>query len=171
MAWADERGLWLARNSDALFLKNDALILAENCGPGVAAGTAIANSGRNILDLVAMWLALKIYATEPLECFQKECGDKMRLQPVGGGAFHLFAYLAHAHHVHHFTSEGAFFQQGLQVLAVKRLVNNMCQLCPHIGAVSIANGLHNQVTQGAIVELDFAQYIKDLASQRLALLL
>ena len=171
MAWADERGLWLARNSDALFLKNDALILAENCGPGVAAGTAIANSGRNILDLVAMWLALKIYATEPLECLQKECGDKMRLQPVGGGAFHLFAYLAHAHHVHHFTSEGTFFQQCLQVLAVKRLVNHMRQLCPHIGAVSIANGLHNQVTQGTVVEQDFTQYIKDLASQGLALLL
>src|SRR2546421_7668642 len=99
MAGTDERGLWLAWKRDALFRKNDTLILAENCGPGVAARTAIANSGRNILDLVAMWLALKIYANETLECLQKESGDKMRVQPGGGGAFPLFAYLTHAHHV------------------------------------------------------------------------
>ncbi len=54
MAGTDKRGLRLAWKGDTLFLKNDALILAQDGGPGIAARAAIANGWRYILDLVAM---------------------------------------------------------------------------------------------------------------------
>ncbi len=76
----------------------------------------------------------------------------MRLQATGGGTFHLFAYLAHAHHVHHLVGKGALFEQRLQMLVVERLVHDAGEPRPHIGAVAVANGLDDQVAQRTIIK-------------------
>ena len=44
-----------------------------------------------MFDLVALRLAFVDRAAKKLECFNEECGDKMRLKPAGVGPFHVLA--------------------------------------------------------------------------------
>ena len=72
MTRADEGGLRLARHSDALLLEDHALVLAQQGSTGITAGHVIADGGRHMGDFVAVWLALVVLATEPLEGFEEK---------------------------------------------------------------------------------------------------
>src|SRR2546429_9075487 len=96
---------------------------------------------------------------------------KMRLKATCSGAFHSCAGLAHAYHVHYLACKRTLFQQCLQVLAVKRRIDDLREFCTYFGLIAIADSFYDQVTQGAIIEEDLAKPIKNLATQSIAFLL
>src|SRR5947209_17124352 len=95
----------------------------------------------------------------------------MRLKPTSSSTLHIFADLAHAYHVHYLACKRTLFQQCLQVLAVKRRIDDLSEFCTYFGLIAIADGFYDQVAQGAIIEENLAKHVKNLATQGIAFLL
>ena len=50
------------------------------------------------------------------------------------------------------------------MVTVERLVDDERQPGTHIGAITVANGLNDEVTQWTMIEEDISQHVKDLAA-------
>src|SRR5262249_57874571 len=78
MAGADEGGQRLARLADQLLLEGDPLVALEHGLPAADLPITIADQGRDVLDLVALGLALVDRAAQPLEGFEEGGGAEVR---------------------------------------------------------------------------------------------
>src|SRR6266568_8952173 len=170
MAGTNERREWLARHIDQFFLKNHTLVAAQDGGSGITTRYAIVDITRNMLDFITARLAFITISTKPFERFEEKGGNKMWLETTSGSAFHIFAHLAHAHHVHYLASEGTLFQQSLQVFAIERLVDHAEEAITYIRTITVAYSLDNQVAQRTVIIEHVTEHIKDPASQCLAFL-
>ena len=147
MTGADEGGQRLALRRDQRLLERDALVARQHRLADTDQAVAIAHRRRNVGDLVAARLPLLGRAAEPLEGFEEERLDVVRLQATGVGAFHVFADAVHAAGIHGVVGERPLFHQVLEVAAVERIVKHRRQPRAHLGLFAIADGLDQQVAQ------------------------
>src|SRR6266568_4367892 len=145
MARTNKRRGRFAGYIDQFFFKNHTLVTTQYGGSRITTRYAIVDITRNMLDLITAWLAFITISTKAFERFQEKGGNKMWLETTSGSAFHIFAHLAHAHHVHYLASEGTLFQQSLQVFAIEPLVDHAEEAITHIRTITVANGLDNQL--------------------------
>src|SRR5207247_7919740 len=94
---------------------------------------------------VASWLTLFGGATEPLECFQKERLDVVRLQSPGLGSLHLFANAIDAARVHCIVRERTFFKEILELAPVESIGHDLCETCPDLRLVPVTGSLDQQL--------------------------
>ena len=73
--------------------------------------------------------------------------------------------------VHHVIGERVFGQKRTERFGVKGAVHLLVQACAHRRIVAVADGLKQQVAQGAAGKVQLAQNVKDPAAQGLALLI
>lgn len=86
-------------------------------------------------------------AAEASERFEEELRHEVRLKPSGIRAFHVFADLLNASHVHAVARESPFFKKLLTSLAVGQVVDGLEQPRFDLGLVAVEDGLDQQVTQ------------------------
>ena len=121
MAWADEGRQWLAGNADKGLLEGDPLVALQD---GLAAAdlpVAVADYGRNMLDLVAVRLAFVNRAAEQLERFEEERGDESAVAAAGPRPVPCPRGFAGPGDVHRIVGQRPPLDQFAQVLAVERL--------------------------------------------------
>ena len=171
MARADEGGQRLALRRHQRLLEGDALVARQHRLADADQAVAVAHRRRNVGDLVAARLPLLGRSAQALEGFEKERLDVVRLQAAGVGAFHVLADAVHAAGVHRVVGERAVFEQVLELAAVERVVEHRREAGAHLGLIAVANGLDEQVAQGASLELELAEHVEHLAAERLARLL
>jgi hypothetical protein len=74
----------------------------------------------------------------------------------------------HAAGIHRVMRQRTVFEQVLELAAVERVVKHRREPSPHLGLITVANGLDEQVAQGASLELELAEDVEHLTAERLA---
>ena len=123
---------------------------------------------RHVGDLVTPRLALPDRAAQPLKRLPEEGLDVMRLQPLGFGALHVFADTVHAPGIHGVLSQGAFFQQGLELAALECVVHGGVEASANLRLFPVAYRLHQEFPQRAPLELELAEDVEHLPAQGFA---
>ena len=107
-------------------------------------------------------------AAHLVECLQEERPHEERLKAPGFGPFHLLFHLEEPIRRHRFLRQSAAVEQRLQVIVVERVVDLLRQLGAHLGAVAVADGLHEQLLEAHAFE-HIAEDIEDATLQGVAL--
>ena len=157
-------------NSGAL--ETDAVISFQHrlLVPTIAACDAavpLAYSGRNMCNFVTTRFA---GMSRPAECIQrpkKERAHEIRLESARLSPLHFFFHSEDALRAHGFLSQGVPVEQRLQMVTVQCLVDFLCKAGPHLGLITVADGLDEQILEARFLE-DFTQYVEDAAFQSLA---
>jgi hypothetical protein len=68
------------------------------------------------------------------------------------------------------VSEGAFFDQVEKVSVVEGIFHNLEKTGANFRTVAVADSFHEQLSERAVVESDFAENVEDLAAESFALL-
>src|SRR5262249_6040453 len=103
-----------------------------------------------------------------LKRLQKEGFDVMRLEAPRLGPLHLLPDPIDAARVHRVMRECAFLEEILELAPVERIGYHPRQPGTYFGLLAVADGLDQQVAQRLPLELELAQHVEHLASQRLA---
>ena len=118
-------------------------------------------------DLVATRLTLFDGAALALEGIEEKRLDVVRLKSARFGPFHFFADAVYTSCVHGIVGQCPFFDQILQLAWIESICDHLCQPGSHLGPLPIADRLNQEITQGLAFELELAQDIKHLASERM----
>jgi hypothetical protein len=121
--------------------------------------------------LVAARLALSCGTAEPLEGFEKERLDIVRLQPASLGPLHFLADLVYARGIHRIMGQRPLFEQAPERLPVEGVVDDPVEPRPDLGLLAVADGIDQEVAQRSPLELQLAEHVEHLAAQRRARLL
>src|SRR5690606_27331256 len=99
--------------------------------------------------------------------FQEERFDVVGLEAASFGTLHLLADTGYAGGVHRVVRKGALLEQVLDVGAVHRVLDGAGQACAYFGLVTVADRLDHELAQRLAFELELAEHVEDLATQRL----
>ena len=171
MPGADEGGRHGPLHVAVCLVEADALVAVQHrlavAHLHVAAPHGVGNEG----DFPAAFLTRGHTAAQFAERLLEKGFDEMRLEAAGLHALHVLADDGHGFGVHHVLRERVILHQLAYGLAVEGLLHVGVEAGLHGGVTAVAHGFDEQFAQGAVVERDLAEYVEDLASQRLLLLL
>jgi hypothetical protein len=106
---------------------------------------------RNVGDLVSLGLPLVDRAAEQLEGFQEERGDEVRLQPPGVGPLHVLPNGTDAGGVHRVVARARPSISSRRCSGQSAL-STTWSAWPDLRPVAVADGLHEQFPQRAVLE-------------------
>ena len=168
MSRTDKRRERLARWRDQILLESDALVALEHRIARPDLTITIAHQSWYVSDLVATRLALSGCSAQALEGFVEERLDIVWLQAARIGALHLFTHVRHTVRIHHVMSKRSLFDQTFEVLSIDAVFDGMSEARAHLRLVAVADGFDQKVAQHPSLELELAQYVEDLSSERLS---
>ncbi len=102
-------------------------------------------------DFVALGSRLVDLAAEQPERFEEERGDEMRLEPPRVGRS-ISSRIARTRVTSIVSPAGAAFDEIFEVVAVEGVFDDAGQSGADFGLVAVANGLEEQISQGAVFE-------------------
>src|SRR6516164_11568095 len=114
MPWADER----REGSSLRSARQDGFACPDHT-------VAVAYRRRDMGDFVTARLALASCASKVFECFAEERLDVVRLQASRFCAFHVLPNSSDSASIHHVVSQGAFFEQVLEVRTIDGIVDRL----------------------------------------------
>jgi len=86
----------------------------------------------------------------------------MRLQAAGFCPFHILPDVLYPAGVHGVVNKGTILKQFLEVATVKGMFDYRREAGPDFGLVAVADGLYQEITKQFTLELQFAEYVKNL---------
>jgi hypothetical protein len=171
VAGADEGGQRLPLRRHEPLLEGDPFIAWQHRLTDADEAVAVPDRSRHVRHLVPAWLALLHGAAEAPERLEEEGLDVVRLEPPGLGALHLLANAVHAARVHGVVGEGVLLDQILDVRAVEGVVHHLREARAHLGLLSVADRLDQQLAERPAFELYLPEDVEHLAAERLPRLL
>ena len=90
----------------------------------------------------------------------------MRLEAPRFGALHLLAHASNAARVHHVVGKRPFLDQAFEARPIDAGLDGPGESRAHLRLIAVADRLDQEVAQRAPIELKFAEYIEDLATER-----
>ena len=166
VARADQLGAGLL--VDLVLLEAHPLVTLEHRGALTDVAVALAQRRGHVGDLEAPLFAAVDPPAKAAERLEEEGLDEVGLQPPGVGTLHLFAQRLDAAYVHGVVHQGALVEEPLELVAVDHAFHRPVEPRLHLGIVAVADGVHEHLAQGLLVE-EPPEHVVDLAAQRLAL--
>src|SRR3990172_3421418 len=170
MAGANESCKRLALRSDQRLLEGNPLISRKHRLADADQTVAIPYEGRNVSDLVSTRLTLFSGAAQAFEGFQEKRLDVVRLKPTGLGAFHLLPDSVNAAYIHCVVGKRALLNQILQPGAVEDVFHHLHEAGPSLRLFPVSDRLNQEIAQRPSFELELAQHVEYLATERLTCL-
>src|ERR1035441_10377344 len=121
-------------------------------------------------DLVAAWFAFADRATQFLEGRQEIRLDEVGLQTPSLDALHGFSAASDLGGVHRVVRESTFFDQFEKPIVVEGVFHDLEKTSANFRTIPVADSLHEQLPERAVVESDFAEDVEDLTAESFALL-
>src|SRR3990170_6636870 len=170
MTGADESRERLALRSDQRLLEGNPLISRKHRLADADQTVAIPNGGRNVSDLVSARLTLLRGAAQAFEGFQEKRLDVVRLKPAGLGAFHLLPDSVDAAYIHCVMGKRSLLNQVLQPGAIEDVFHHLHEAGPYLRLFPVSDRLNQEIAQRPSFELELAQHVEYLATERLTCL-
>src|SRR5439155_1720806 len=152
-------------------LEGDALVARQHRLAKAGQSVAIADRRRDVRHFVAARFSLLRRAAKSLERLEEERLDVVGLETARLSALHVLADTVHAAQVHHVVSEGALLEEILDLRSVEGVGDILGEARAHFRLLAVPDRLDQQLAQRATLELQPAEHIEDLTTERVARLL
>jgi len=164
----DERRERLALGSNEGLLEDDALVPRQDSLADAGEAVSVAHRGGHVTHLEATRLALADGPAELLERLEEEGLDVVGLQPARLRTLHVLAHARKPARVHRVAHERSLLEQILDLRSVNGVCDRLREARAHLRLLAVPDRLDQQIAQGAPLELELAEHVEHLSTERLA---